>query len=208
MNGISFYRNAIFLSLIAVIFSAGICRSEGRKIYIINYAWHTGIVVPIDPLAVKHIPTLEDFKSYRYADIGWGDEDFYQHEDFNFFLAAKALLLPTSSAIRIEGYNMSIEKAARYFERCCALEIDSVNYIKLLEYINSGFRRGSNGKEKKLSVKQNGRIIYYGAGGAYYFYNTCNTWTAEGLSAAGLEVDAAGVVTAEDMFESIKSYCR
>ncbi|MDX1423384.1 MAG: hypothetical protein R3322_09610, partial [Kiloniellales bacterium] len=35
-------------------------------------------------------------------------------------------------------------------------------------------------------------------------FNTCNTWTARGLQAAGWPVRAAGVVTAEELMTQVR----
>ena len=79
-------------------------------VYLVKNNLHTGIVFSVNEKLIENIPAISNFSEYYYVDIGWGDEDFYQHPDPDILLGAKAILVPTSSVIRIEGKNYNINK--------------------------------------------------------------------------------------------------
>jgi len=204
MNRFSLLIKPFVIYLSVLLFNTSCLNAREREIYIINYAWHTGIVIPVDSFSISQVSGLKNFSGYRFADIGWGDEDFYQNEDFDLFLAAKALLLPTPSALRIEGYNIDIKKAARYFDKCVMIRMNDSAYFRLLDFISASFRTAEERNNQILSVRDNGRIAYYKARGCYYLYNTCNTWIGKALGEAGYRIDYRGVVTVDDIFREVK----
>jgi hypothetical protein len=49
------------------------------------------------------------------------------------------------------------------------------------------------------------RSVFYASTGTYNPGHTCNTWTAEALQAAGLPVNAVGVVFAGQVLDQLQS---
>jgi hypothetical protein len=94
--------------LISLIFSL-FQEKTTKSLYIAKNDWHVGIIFKIDEHLISDIDAVSNFKYYDYVDIGWGDADFYQSsEDFDLFLASKAILFPTPSVIRVQGYALPI----------------------------------------------------------------------------------------------------
>ena len=77
-----------------------------NKIYIAKSSWHVGIILKVDADLLLQIDALKDFGNFGFVDIGWGDAEFYQSpSEFDLYLAAKAILFPTPSVVRVQGYD-------------------------------------------------------------------------------------------------------
>lgn len=199
----------IFLFLIPYSFIYSISDSTEitQNIYLIKSRWHTGLIFKIDDLSLKNIEALRLFRNMKYVDIGWGDKDFYQSpKDFDFYLAFKALFLPTESVVRIEGYNYEIDDIISYSDICIRFELEVNNLGKLLKFIDSSFSRSSQNKLIVTLKKAGGNIIFFKSKYSYHIFETCNKWVAKGLAEAGYEVSPTWIITAENLFEEVKKY--
>ena len=72
------------------------------------------------------------FDDFNLIDIGWGDEEFYQHQGFDSGLAFKALFYSTPSTLRIEGLNLTKEEYFDLSEVVIELDITKVAIDKYL----------------------------------------------------------------------------
>ena len=55
-----------------------------------------------------------------------------------------------------------------------------------------------------VQVPGEGAGRFYAAQGRFHLGNTCNTWTARMLRAAGVDIDPGGVVTAGDLMGRLR----
>ncbi len=175
-------------------------------LHLINYSWHTGLIIPVNDFTIKHIPVINYFKDYDYVDIGWGDEEFYQHPDFDLYLGAKAIIYPTPSVIRIEGYHLEIDFIIDLSEFAIRFDLTEGNFIKLSEFINQSFSSQEPAGYKITSKQKNGKIVFYASSLKYHLFNTCNTWAAKALKSAGFNVEPTGIITDDQLFEKIKKH--
>lgn len=173
----------------------------GKEIFFIKQQWHTAIVLQISDIDSNFFPIVKKFQDYKMIDIGWGDEEFYQYPDFDWELAFKALFIPTSSALRVEGISFSRELYFDLSEIVVKLIVSDEQFIKILQYIDDTFYRNEN-KEIILSSKAGGQIIFYAAKGEYHLFNTCNTWLAKCLYKAGLNIKTDIILT-EQLFNEL-----
>jgi hypothetical protein len=77
-------------------------------IYLAKIRWHTGIVLDKKSIDTVIWPESNEFKDYKYLDVGWGDSAFYVNRGFNLGLAVKALFYPTNSVLRVEGFSFPV----------------------------------------------------------------------------------------------------
>lgn len=175
-----------------------------NNIFISKSDWHVGIILEVFELSKKEISCLAEFKDYKFVDIGWGDADFYQSsEDFDVYLATKAILLPTSSVVRIQGYNNEIKDIIKYRDYTFEITLDSTQYNLLCDFIESSFKKDESNQNIISMEKYSGVIKYYHSTHKYYFANTCNTWVAEALEYSGYEINSSNVITAEELFKEL-----
>jgi uncharacterized protein (TIGR02117 family) len=191
--------------LISVIFSLFQEKST-KSIYIAKNDWHVGIIFKIDEHLISNIDAVSNFKYYDFVDIGWGDADFYQSsEDFDLFLASKAILFPTSSVIRVQGYALPVVQIFKYRDYVFELELNDLQYQKLCEFIAKSFELDSANAIIVSSQKYNGVVKFFSSVHKYHAFNTCNTWVGEALEFSGFEINSSKIITAEHLYDDLLS---
>ena len=107
-----------------------------HTIYLVKQRWHTAIVFSTEDVDTTILPEVKYFKGAELIDIGWGDEAFYQHPDFDWDLAYQALFYPTPSTLRVEGIFISMLEYFNLSEIVVELKINNKQLKILLNYIS------------------------------------------------------------------------
>ncbi|KOP24487.1 hypothetical protein AMR41_20360 [Hapalosiphon sp. MRB220] len=162
------------------------------QICVSNTGIHSNIIVPtknnisdwhkffsISKVGVDTAPT------YNYLSFGWGDKDFYMLtpflSDLNFSITLKALFIPTSSVMYIQGYQV----IPTHLEVKC-VRVSKNDYLRLIEYIQGSFQLDPKGKTVRLGNGHTVNAGFYAAVGSYSIWRNCNSWTASGLRRANI----------------------
>ncbi len=175
-----------------------------KEIYLIKQYWHTAIVIDKNDIIPEILPEVEYFKDFSLLDFGWGDEEFYQHPDFDSGLAVKALFYATPSTLRVEGIRVSKDTYFNISEIVVRILVTEEQLNKIVNYISSTFLRNNDGSPEILSEQGLGRIIFFKANGNYHLFNTCNTWLANCLVSAGIKIENNIILTEELFNEAAK----
>ena len=182
-----------------------------HTIYLIKQRWHTAIVFHTEDVDTTILPELKYFsqrdgfpKGAELIDIGWGDEAFYQHPDFDWDLAYQALFTSTPSTLRVEGIFISKQQYFDISEIVVELKLEDEQLKILQKYISDTFWRDELGKYQILSTQYLNRIYFFKANGSYHLFNTCNTWLARGLKQSGLEIKDDIILTEQLFNEAAK----
>lgn len=174
---------------------------KNHTIYIAKSSWHVGIILQIDECLPLKIDAIQQFDKFQFVDIGWGDAEFYQSpDDFDLFLAAKAILLPTPSVLRIHGYKRSLNEIMNWRDFVFEVKLDCAQFNKLCFFINNSFEKDSTSQLIQTSEKYEGIVRFYSSIYKYHAVYTCNTWVAEALEYSGMEVLSSNVITADELF--------
>ena len=177
---------------------------DSIAIYLIKQYWHTAIVVKRGDMDSLLFPEVTLFNKFNIIDIGWGDEEFYQHPGFDAGLAFKALFYATPSTLRIEGIGISKELYFDISEIVIRIAITKQQLDEILIFISNTLYRDNYGNPVLLSETGLGRIMFFKANGEYCLFNTCNTWLAKGLKQAGLKITDDIILTEELFNEAAK----
>lgn len=171
-----------------------------HPVTVVSHGWHTSLVVPA-PLLMASLPRLgERFDGAAYIEIGWGDQGFYQASEITLGLALNALLWPTASVI----HAVAVPNDVRAFfvnsetQRLCLTEQQLVSVI---DFIVASFAIDKHGKVQPLQQGIYGNSQFYRASGSYHMLNTCNTWTARGLQAIGMDIFTVTKLTAGSVMD-------
>ncbi len=175
-----------------------------KVIYLVKIRWHTGIIFKNDQVDTTVWQLINDFKEYDYVDVGWGDVAFYQAPGFDLDLAVKALFTKTNSTLRVSGFNRSINSYLQTTDYAERLILTDDEYKRLCEYIQSAYSLNEN-MPVILSKHFGGAVKFYKAKGYYDVFNTCNTWIAKGLNAAGIKIDE-NIILSEQLFRETVKY--
>ena len=196
----------LYIYILVSLISSLLQEKNVNTIYIAKTDWHVGIILKVDKQLISKIDAVNDFKYYENVDIGWGDAEFYQSsDDFDLLLAAKAILFPTPSVIRIQGYSIPIDQIFKYRDYAFELELNNLQYLRLCSFIAESFKRDSANALINTLQKYNGVVKFYSSIHKYHLFNTCNTWVGEALEFSGLEINSSKITTAEQLYEELLS---
>lgn len=160
------------------------------EIYLLTNGVHTDIVLPVKneyfnwSKQVKFTDTKAKDSTAQFMAIGWGDRGFYLEtptwSDLKVSTALNAATGLSSSALHITFY-----KSLKEGIDCKKITIDSIEYKKLIVFINDSFQL-NNGNVTKIDTKAvyGNNDAFYEAKGSYSLFYTCNTWANQALKAA------------------------
>ncbi len=221
---------AAFLSLAAAALPAAACRSSGEvaaptdstdgadaadaaagdtvTVYVASNGWHSAIVVPRadlppDALPLDALPEAADFPDAVYLSYGWGDAEYFPTPQKTLAMTLRAALTPTPAVVHVAGLPADPRQVFPEDE-VVALAASPRQVAALVAYLDDTFARDG---AARLAASEPGLYafsLFYPATGEFHLFNTCNTWTARGLQAAGWPVRAAGVVTAEELMTQVR----
>ncbi|WP_417430427.1 TIGR02117 family protein [Halpernia sp.] len=171
-------------------------------IYICTNGVHTDLVVPVKTAQIdwsQKIPfqnTKSEAENFKYLGIGWGDKGFYLDtptwSQLKFSTAFYAAFWLGESAMHCTYYNEMKEG-----KDCKRILLTKNQYSDLIKFIDKKFDK--NPFRNNILIPTNAvygeNDAFYEAKGSYSFLYTCNTWTNNGLKAAGQK---AALWTASD----------
>jgi uncharacterized protein (TIGR02117 family) len=172
----------------------------GKRVFVVNYGWHTGIAVSKADIPPGLLPEVEDLPG-ESLEIGWGDRDFYQTPDAGIGLAIKAAFFSGGSVVHLTAFDGAVGdyfRSAEIYE----LSVSAEGYLRLIQFVSDSFLRSDSLEKSQQGLYPNSR--FYPARGKFHLFRNCNTWVAEALEAAGLPVDPSAVITAGNLFSQVK----
>jgi hypothetical protein len=148
-------------------------------------------------------PEIVHYLDKKYVDVGWGDEKFYQVPGYPFFIAARAVLFPTQSVLRVFPYDTPILSA--YFEdsRILRIQVNRQVLNKLSRFVSESYQRNEKG-EAQLSRLYENNNHYFLATRNYHLFFTCNTWVALAWKESGFDVRSFFVIYAKQLFRQLR----
>lgn len=154
-------------------------------IYVVSLSWHTGIIVPGYAFPENLWPDGHDMTRYDYLEIGWGDRDYFQSQEFNTWYAIKAAFWPTHSTLHflpLPGENL----VWNYDTKLVELAVSTEQLGNLSEYIISHLKLDNQGQA--ILLKKGwpySQSRFFAGSDSYYFPKNSNVWAARALSEAG-----------------------
>ncbi len=174
-----------------------------RTIFVISNGWHSSIVFARTDLPPDRIPEAADFPQSRFLEFGWGDAEYYPAEQVTFGMTLRAALMPTPAVVHVAG--LSVAPARRYPKaEIIPLLLDAVGLGRLVNFIDASFERGGRARAIATGPGLYPTSRFYPAADRFHLLNTCNTWTARALVAAGFPVAEAGTASAEDLMLQVR----
>lgn len=169
-----------------------------NSVFIVNYGWHSAIVLKKADVSELLLPEAKDFPHSDYLEFGWGDSDFYKDPDPGLGLALKAALWSSGSVLHVAGLMDGLDK---YFPSNDVVEIvlREEAFERVIEFISATYSRP--GAATHAGLYPNSR--FYSAKGKFHIFRTCNTWVAEALRSAGLPISGS-IVTAGGLMHAVR----
>ena len=174
-----------------------------HTVHVFSNGWHTGIVVARKDLPLARVPEAADFPEAAYLEFGWGDREYYPSPRPTVGMALSAALTPTPAVIHLAGLGGPPQMVDLRVE-VVAVRLTTAAFERLVVEIDATFDRPAGGRAKPVAPGLYEDSLFYTAHGRFHLFNTCNTWTAWMLAAAGVDVSPAGVMTAEDLMGRLR----
>ncbi len=174
-----------------------------HTIYVLSTGWHTDIALALADLPPGAIPEAQDFPRAAFLEFGWGDREYYPSLRPSMALALAAALMPTPAVMHVAGLPRPPREHYREAE-VLALRLNAAALGRLIAAIDASFDRPEGGRGEIVDRGLYRNSWFYGARGEFHLFNTCNTWTARMLSAAGVGLSPSGVLTAEELMRRLR----
>jgi len=174
-----------------------------HTIYVFSNGWHTSIVLSRDALPPGSIPEAADFPEAAFLEFGWGDREYYPSPHPTIVMALAAALTPTPAVMHLAGLPRPPQELYRKAE-VLAMRLSAEALERLIAQIDTSFDRPEGGRGETVARGLYQDSWFYPAHGRFHLFNTCNTWTARMLTAAGVGVSPSGVKTAEDLMTQLR----
>lgn len=181
---------------------------EGPRIHsirVISNGWHTAIVIPRAEITPPEVlPEADDFPDAAFLELGWGDRDYYPAKEKTLGLTLGAAFLDTPAVMHMAGLAFSPERT-RPDSEVVLLRLTADELQRLVRAISDEFMRPENGRAVAISEGLYPNSNFYDAHGSFHLFNTCNTWTARMLHAAGVDISADGIMTADELMRRLRA---
>lgn len=194
----------IALPLLIVLLAVSPVAAGARTVQAVSIGWHVGLAFAAEDLDPAAFPEIADFPDARWIEVGWGDAAFYQDPDPSLTTMLEAALVPTPAVLHLVGMPAH---PARYLPEAevMAIPLDEAQFTRLVSYVSGTVDRGGRPRVEAIGAGLYPVSRFYPALGEFSLERTCNTWTAQGLAAAGLQIDPAGVVRASTLMARIRA---
>jgi uncharacterized protein (TIGR02117 family) len=171
-------------------------------IYVYSNGWHTSIVLPRHALPPGLIPEVEDFADAAFLEFGWGDREFYPSPDPDLSVTLAAALTPTPAVMHVAGLPRPPQDHYGDVE-VLTMDLSTAALQRLVAKIDASFDRPDGGRAGHVAQGLYADSWFYAAHGEFHLFNTCNTWAADVLTAAGVGVSLSGVNRADDLMNRL-----
>lgn len=192
------------LTVLMVALSAAAARAE-KIVLVTSNGWHTGIVVARADLPPGLIPEIADFPAAAYFEFGWGNRDYYTTPRKTLGLTLGAAL-PSTAVVHLAAYARPPRAHPGY--EAVALPVSDEGFRRLAAYLHRAFARAGDTRARAIAAGLQPMSGFYPATGRFHLFNTCNTWTAAGLAAAGVAIGVGVVQRSEDLMSQIRALAR
>ncbi len=172
----------------------------GRTIHVVSNGWHTTIVLARPDITERAIPEIRDFPQARFFEFSWGDARYFPAPEKGLGMIMSALFTPTPAVMHLAGLPAHPRTTFPTAETV-SLQLSPEGFDALVSFLDQTFDRDA-GAEGKPGLYPFSR--FYPAKGRFHMFNTCNTWTARGLAAAGVPVKVTGTLQAEELMAQLR----
>jgi uncharacterized protein (TIGR02117 family) len=171
-------------------------------IHVISNGWHTGLVLARDDVPPGRIPEAADVPDARYLEFGWGDREYYPSPRPTIGMALGAALTPSPAVIHLAGRDAPPQPSAPGIE-VLAVPVRAAGLDRLTAHLDAAFDRPAGGRAASIAPGLYPDSHFYPAHGKFHLFNTCNTWIAHKLAAAGVPL-STDVMTADELMQRLR----
>lgn len=177
--------------------------SPCATVFVVYDAWHAAIVLAAAPALRGKIPETADFAGARFVEFSWGDRDYFPDPGAGILMALKAAFWSSGSVLHLVGFDPEVRSfypAGNVVE----LRLSPPAYERLTAFLSESFQRPGSAERARARPGLYSYSRFYPSGKEFGLLNTCNTWVARALRAAGLPITPAGIITASQLGDQLE----
>ena len=175
-----------------------------HRVYVARNGWHTSIVVARRDLPSGRVPEAADLPAADFLEFGWGDREYFPAENPTIGMTLSAALIPTPSVVHLVGLARP-PQPARPETEVLIVPVSGPGLDRLTARLDAAFERPPGGRAAPITPRFEPHRRFYPARGSFHLFNTCNTWVARKLAAAGLALSSSGVITASELMRRLRA---
>jgi uncharacterized protein (TIGR02117 family) len=180
-------------------------RENAKRIFVVHNNWHAALVIRKADLTQDIVPEKDHFPEADYLEMSWGDRDYFPAIEESVGLALRAAFWSRGSVLHVVGFKDGVRD---YFNNGEIIEIalSQEAFRRLSDFVSRSFSRTD---PSIPAQSQPGLVPYswfYPAAGRFSILRTCNTWIAEALKSAGLDISPGYVITAASLARQVRPY--
>jgi uncharacterized protein (TIGR02117 family) len=174
-----------------------------HSIFVIAHAHHSGIIVRADEVRADAWPARRDFPDAKFLVMGWGHREYYPHDDPGVSLAIRALFTPGLSTLNVIPVSGALTQAFPGSEMI-ELHIADDGFERLVQFVRDTYELDAQGRGIPVpsGVRHAGR--FYASQRTFHALENCNTWVAQALRQAGVDIDPETTLTAGTLLRRVR----
>jgi uncharacterized protein (TIGR02117 family) len=199
----------LFVVLAGLLTAGGrpVAGAGGITIQVASNGWHSAVILSAADLPPGAIPEAADFPAARWLSFGWGDAEYFPAREPGIGTALRAAILPTPAVVLLGGLTAPVRETWPTAE-IVTLAVSRDGLRRLVAYLGAAFDRQGNARASPVAPGLEPFSRFYRATGSFHAFNTCNTWTARALDAAGVPVRVFGTITADDLMAQLREIAK
>lgn len=160
---------------------------------ILDTGWHTGWVLPAQPVW-QELPILRPyFPEARVLLVGFGNRGFYEARNPGVLLGLRALF-PSPAVVLLQGIPHQHWRSFLLPQvHLLPLTLSPAQFQKLVHYVARAILWKRNGPEPIMREPWYPHGLFFPSTEPYDAFHTCNNWTAQSLHVMGFPVSSSGI---------------
>jgi uncharacterized protein (TIGR02117 family) len=178
---------------------------NGKRVFVVHNNWHAALVIRKADLTHGIVPESNQFPEAEYLEMSWGDRDYFPATEEGVGLALRAAFWSRGSVLHVVGFKGGVRD---YFTDGEIIEIavSREAFQRLTEFVSRSFSRENPAVPAQSQPGLVSDSRFYPAVGKFSILRTCNTWIAEALKSAGLNIRPGYVITAASLARQLRRY--
>jgi uncharacterized protein (TIGR02117 family) len=174
-----------------------------HSVFVVAHGYHTGLVVRSRDVPEAAWPARRDFPDAEFLVLGWGEREYYPHDDPGVSLALRAIFTPSPSTLHVLPITGSLPRIFHDSE-IIELRPTETGFRRLIDFVRETYELDAHGRGIPVpsGVRHQGR--FYASPRTFHAFENCNTWVARALQQAGLPIQPESTFTAGALLRQVR----
>lgn len=172
------------------------------QVWVLDSGWHTGLILSRTELGPTLTRLLQPAREAHYLMFGWGNRKFYMAPSPTLGMDIEALF-PSKSTVLVESCENPPRACYTSAVKLHTVTITESGLERLDGYLADSLQTDAKDGLQALGPGPDAGSEFYASGLSYDAFHTCNTWTAEALYAAGVQINYHGVIFADQLWRQL-----